>query len=51
MEVSGQVHAPTASLQEKKRNPVPIGEEAGWAPEIKFARARIRISAVQLRSP
>jgi hypothetical protein len=32
MEVSGQFHAP-AALPPGKELPVPIGKEAGWAPE------------------
>jgi hypothetical protein len=32
MEVSGQLHAPDA-LPPGKEPPVPIGQEAGWAPE------------------
>jgi hypothetical protein len=30
--VSGQRHAP-AALYPRERTPVPIGQEAGWAPE------------------
>jgi hypothetical protein len=33
MEVSGQRHAPTA-LYPRGKNPVPIVQEAGWAPEL-----------------
>jgi hypothetical protein len=32
MEVSGELHAPVALPMEKEL-PVPIGQEAGWAPE------------------
>jgi hypothetical protein len=32
MDVSGQLHAPVA-LPPGKESPVPIGYEAGWAPE------------------
>jgi hypothetical protein len=32
MGVSGQQHAP-AALYPGERTPVPIGQEAGWAPE------------------
>jgi hypothetical protein len=32
MEVNGQLHAP-AALTPGKELPVPIGEEAGWAPQ------------------
>jgi hypothetical protein len=31
--VSGQRHAPAALLPPGKGPPVPIGQEAGWAPE------------------
>jgi hypothetical protein len=33
MGVSGQRHAPAALLAPGKGPPVPIGQEAGWAPE------------------
>jgi hypothetical protein len=33
MGVSGQSHAPAALLPPGKGPPVPIGQEAGWAPE------------------
>jgi hypothetical protein len=33
MEVSGQRHAPAALLPPGKGPPVPIVQEAGWAPE------------------
>jgi len=33
MGVSGQRHAPAALLPSGKGLPVPIGQEAGWAPE------------------
>jgi hypothetical protein len=33
MGVSGQHHAPAALLPPGKGPPVPIGQEAGWAPE------------------
>jgi hypothetical protein len=33
MGVSGQRHAPAALLPPGKGSPVPIGQEAGWAPE------------------
>jgi hypothetical protein len=33
MGVSGQRHAPAALLPPGKRPPVPIVQEAGWAPE------------------
>jgi hypothetical protein len=33
MGVSGQRHAPAALLPPGKEPPVPIGQEAGWAPE------------------
>jgi hypothetical protein len=33
MGVSGQYHAPSALLPPGKGPPVPIGQEAGWAPE------------------
>jgi hypothetical protein len=33
MGVSGQRHAPAALLPPGKGPPVPIGQEAGWAPE------------------
>jgi hypothetical protein len=33
MEVSGQLHAP-AALPPEKEPPVPLGYEAGWAPEL-----------------
>jgi hypothetical protein len=33
MGVSGQHHAPAALLPPRKGPPVPIGQEAGWAPE------------------
>jgi hypothetical protein len=32
MDVSGQLHVPSA-FHPKKEPPVPIGYEAGWAPE------------------
>jgi hypothetical protein len=32
MEVSGQLHTPTA-LPLGKESPLPIGREAGWTPE------------------
>jgi hypothetical protein len=33
MGVNGQHHAPAALLPPGKGPPVPIGQEAGWAPE------------------
>jgi hypothetical protein len=33
MEVSGQLHAPATLLPGKDPLPLPIGDEAGWAPE------------------
>jgi hypothetical protein len=33
MGVSGQRHAPAALLPRGKGPPVPIGQEAGWAPD------------------
>jgi hypothetical protein len=33
MGVSGQHHAPAALYPRGKDSPVPIGQEAGWAPE------------------
>jgi hypothetical protein len=33
MGVSGQHHAPAALYPRGERTPVPIGQEAGWAPE------------------
>jgi hypothetical protein len=42
MEVSGQFHAPAASLP-GKHPPVPIGQEAEWTPEpVLEAVARIK---------
>jgi hypothetical protein len=32
MEVSSQLHAP-AALAPGKKPPIPVGQEAGWAPE------------------
>jgi hypothetical protein len=55
MGVSGQLHAP-AALPPGEKPPVPIGQEAGWAPEpvsklwsteISLAPAGNRIPAVQ----
>jgi hypothetical protein len=37
MEVSGQLHAP-AALPPGKKPLVPIGQEAGWAPEPFWTR-------------
>jgi hypothetical protein len=37
MGVSGQRHAP-ASLYPRKGPPVPIGQEAGWAPELVWTQ-------------
>jgi len=39
MEVSGQLHAP-AALSPRKEFLVPIGQEAGWAPELAWTRCR-----------
>jgi hypothetical protein len=39
MEVSGQLHA-QATLFPVKEPPVPIGQEAGWAPEPVWTRWR-----------
>jgi len=39
MEVSGQLHAPAALLSGKKP-PVPIEQEAGWAPQPAWKRWR-----------
>jgi hypothetical protein len=33
MGVSGQRHAPAALYPRERTPPVPIGQEAGWAPE------------------
>jgi hypothetical protein len=41
MEVSGQLHAPAALLSGKEPL-VPIGEEAGWAPEQFWTRWQIK---------
>jgi hypothetical protein len=38
MGVSGQRHAPAALLPPGKGPPVPIVQEAGWAPEPVWAR-------------
>jgi len=37
MKVSGQLHA-LATLLLGKELPVPIGQEAGWAPELGWTR-------------
>jgi hypothetical protein len=37
MRVNGQRHAP-AALYPKKGPPVPIGQEAGWAPELVWTQ-------------
>jgi hypothetical protein len=39
MEVSGQLHAPTALIPEKSPE-VPIGWEAGWGPEAVWTLQR-----------
>jgi hypothetical protein len=44
MEVSGQLHAP-AALSSDKETLLPIGQEAGWAPEPDKLKIRIRSSA------
>jgi hypothetical protein len=38
MGVSGQLHAPAALLPPEKRPPVPIVQEAGWAPELVWTQ-------------
>jgi hypothetical protein len=38
--VSGQRHAPAALYPQGKGPPVPIGCEAGWAPELVWTQAR-----------
>jgi hypothetical protein len=59
MEVSGQLHGP-AALTTGKELPVPIGQEAGWAPEPAWMRwwaekfpapTGIRTADHQARSP
>jgi hypothetical protein len=50
MGVSGQRHAPAALLPPVKGPPVPIVQEAGWAPELEeksFAPAGDRTPIVQ----
>jgi hypothetical protein len=37
MEVGGQLHSPTA-FPARKEPPVPIGQEAGWTPELVWMR-------------
>jgi hypothetical protein len=39
MEVGGQLHAP-AALRPAKQTPVPIGQEAEWAPDPVYTRWR-----------
>jgi hypothetical protein len=60
MGVSGQRHAPAALLPPGKEPPVPIVQEAGWAPEPvwtqrlkekSFAPAGDRTSIVRSSSP
>jgi hypothetical protein len=60
MGVSGQRHAPAALLPPRKGPPVPIGQEAGWAPEPvwtqtleekSFAPARDRTPIARSSSP
>jgi hypothetical protein len=46
MEVSGQVHAP-AALPKRKELPVPIGYEAGWAPEPVWKRKNLALPEVE----
>jgi hypothetical protein len=43
MGVSGQRHAPAALLPPGKGPPVPIGQEAGWAPEPVWTQDRGKI--------
>jgi hypothetical protein len=38
--VGGQRHAPAALYPRGKDPPVPIGQEAGWAPEPVWTQAR-----------
>jgi hypothetical protein len=38
MGVSGQLHAPAALLPPGKGPPVPIVQEAGWAPELVWTQ-------------
>jgi hypothetical protein len=60
MGVSGQRHAPTALLPPGKGPPVPIVQEAGWAPEpvwkqrieeISFAPAEDRTPIARSSNP
>jgi hypothetical protein len=48
MGVSGQRHAPAALLPPGKGHPVPIGQGAGWAPELVWTQ---RIEKNPLRLP
>jgi hypothetical protein len=50
MEVSGQPHVLVALLL-GKQPPVPIVEDAGWAPELVWIIWRREISGVPTRSP
>jgi hypothetical protein len=46
MGVSGQRHAPAALYPGEKGTPVPIGQEAGWAPEpVQTQRIKEKSSA------
>jgi hypothetical protein len=49
MEVSGQLHAP-AALHSEKETPVPIGQEAGWAPEPVWTVSKRKIPSPRRES-
>jgi hypothetical protein len=49
MEVSGQLHAPTA-LSPGKEPPVPIGKEAGWTSEYRYDVEKEILDPTELRA-
>jgi hypothetical protein len=55
MGVSGQRHAPAALLPPGKEPPVPIVQEAGWAPEPvwtqRIEEKPLPLPGIELRSP
>ena len=51
MEGSGQLHAPDALARGGKKTPVPIAQDAGWAPTVWTSWKRQSLASVGILTP